>query len=378
VIAPKHRIGYIDGLRAVAVLLVAAFHSAKYSSLDPHGSLAAILRDGRRGVDLFFVLSGFCLSYPTLARLRRDGTVAFSVVRYAAHRIVRIIPPYWCAIAFLVLLALTLSRLGYAPAPGMPPSGLSLVDIVKQALFLDGGVQLLNGSFWTLPVEFRWYFLFPILLLVWIKSPRAYIPIIAAALAILATASVNRDAAFLSEFMLGIVAADIRVRRISFGWWIVPATAALIVLASLSGQNGSWSADFNPLWFPATFAFVVCAGNFAWAESLLSVRWLTAIGIASYSIYLVHEPIVGFAEALGVNAASAAALAILVGFAFWLVAERPFVETRVRARLILEFEQLFEKWLPRLGIPRSIAFADAPPPALPRFPGEEQRDHVRS
>src|SRR5690242_19069564 len=62
--SPRHRIAYVDGLRAVAVLLVVAFHAAKYSGMSPAGPMASLLRAGSHGVDLFFVLSGFCLSYP--------------------------------------------------------------------------------------------------------------------------------------------------------------------------------------------------------------------------------------------------------------------------------------------------------------------------
>ena len=74
-IVPKHRIGYIDGLRAVAVLSVVACHCASIYPADftQHPILWRTLLAGKHGVDLFFVLSGFCLAYPTLKRLREQG-----------------------------------------------------------------------------------------------------------------------------------------------------------------------------------------------------------------------------------------------------------------------------------------------------------------
>src|SRR6516164_4323804 len=92
------RIAYIDGLRALAVLLVVAHHIG-----EQYFPAVAAFGLGRHGVDLFFVLSGFCLSYPTLERLARDGSATFDVAEFAKRRLIRIIPPYWAAIAALAV-----------------------------------------------------------------------------------------------------------------------------------------------------------------------------------------------------------------------------------------------------------------------------------
>src|SRR6201999_2547770 len=66
--------------------------------------LGHVLIDGAHGVGLVFYFSGFCLAYPTLVRVRRDGIGAFDVARFAAHRIVRILPPYWLSFLVFALL----------------------------------------------------------------------------------------------------------------------------------------------------------------------------------------------------------------------------------------------------------------------------------
>ncbi|TAM76122.1 acyltransferase [bacterium] len=109
------RIKYIDGLRALAVLSVVVFHAAKYDPGITHASssLASfLLRQGCRGVDLFFVISGFCLAYPTLARLHERNEATLDIVRYSARRLARIVPPYYAAILLLLGLALLLRGLG--------------------------------------------------------------------------------------------------------------------------------------------------------------------------------------------------------------------------------------------------------------------------
>ena len=377
--SPRHRIAYVDGLRAVAVLLVVAFHTSKYSGMAPGGAVATLLRAGSHGVDLFFVLSGFCLSYPTLARLERDGCATFDVVRFAAHRIVRIVPPYYLAIAFFIAFALLLNA-AHVPLPGaMPQGAISPSDVAMQALFLDGAqVKLLNGSFWTLPVEFRWYFVFPIVLWVWTRSPKAFALIAAGAALLFVTRGANVDAFVLPAFMSGIVAAAIHIRQIRLGWW--PAAACIVLAGAAFATMGKteWTYDFNPFWYLAAFAFVVAAGSSARLSALLSLRVLTVVGFASYSIYLVHEPLIAFAQEHGLNPAAAAAIGLAAGFAFWAVAERPFVEGRVRKRLLSEFETTFGRWIPRAGLPRSFLASQDVDRASPNGDDGNQRDETLS
>ncbi|HKU82046.1 MAG TPA: acyltransferase [Candidatus Tumulicola sp.] len=352
------RVRHIDGLRAVAVLSVVAYHTAKDGPVHPTSVLGALLWNGRHGVDLFFVLSGFCLSYPSLAHLQREGLARFDVIRYAAHRVVRIVPPYWAAIVLLATFFAVAARFGYSGHE------VSLVDNLRWAAFIDSGVPL-NGSFWTLPVEFRWYFAFPILLLVWVRAPKAFIPMAVAWSLVLASWSVNRDAAYLPAFALGIVAASLAVSKVRIGWWVPALTAvaavAAIFLSVSAGTSGDFRrVDYDPLWFAVAFGLVLCSGAFAPMSRILSFRPLAVVGLASYSIYLVHEPIVTFVGWLGWGPVWAACIGIASGFAFWAVAERPFVSTSLRTRLVAEFEAVFGRWLPRVGITTSFELRRPP------------------
>lgn len=333
----RHRIGYIDGLRAVAVLSVVADHAWRVPL-------------GTAGVQLFFVLSGFCLSYPALAKLFTDGSAAFNVVGYAARRIVRIVPPYWIAIGLCIVMA----SLG-ASLPIWIPREVTPWDVIGQALFLDKDVNLLNRAFWTLTVEFRWYFIFPIALWLWTRSPRAFfVAMTALIVGAQATRLYTPDLEVLPAFMLGIVAASMHVSRNRLQNFALLAFPLLMAAAIM--KTGY---DHSPLLSFAMFAFVVAAGATPWMVRALSIKALTAIGLASYSIYLVHAPIMLLfgphpgAVAEGVVAAAG----VLGGFIFWFLAERPFVEMPIRARLVREFEQVFEKWFPRLGISPSMSLA---------------------
>src|SRR5215469_8375561 len=93
-----NRIRYIDGLRAVAVLSVVLYHAAGRQSANwPYWLHWSVLQ-GAHGVDLFFVLSGFCLSYPTIAAIAAGKHVTFSVDSFLSKRLIRIVPPYYASI----------------------------------------------------------------------------------------------------------------------------------------------------------------------------------------------------------------------------------------------------------------------------------------
>ncbi|HET9096161.1 MAG TPA: acyltransferase, partial [Candidatus Baltobacteraceae bacterium] len=293
--APEHRIRYVDGLRALAVLLVVAHHVMLHSPAlhtpVPFASWAHVMLEGSHGVDLFFVLSGFCLSYPLLQRLRTEHGARFEVSRYFAKRIVRIVPPYYAAVALLLLIPAT-------------HAGVTAADVVKQLLFFDWHTAFLNGSFWTLCVELRWYFFFPIALALWIRAPRAFWAVAGASVILYGATRVHApDVGTLLPFMLGIAAADLQIRGARVEKLAIPllplSVLGALVLeqsASMPSPYGAESAIFfvqtNPGWQLAAFALVLLAGRISALRAVLSRKPLVAVGVASYSIYLVHEPVV--------------------------------------------------------------------------------------
>ena len=378
---PNGRIAYIDGLRAVAVLLVLAHHVARHAphapAVFPFLSVQHALLDGAHGVDLFFVLSGFCLSYPFLQRLRTSGAGLFDLPRYFAKRAIRIVPPYYGAIAIFTAAAL-LSHQAVHP-----------LDVAKQALFVDWRTNFINGSFWTLAVEFRWYFLFPFAMLLWIRSWRWFALVaLASTLAYTFTRMHAVDVGTLLPFMLGIVAADWDIRgvRIPSLWMKCVLCFLLAVVlerfAAMPSPYGPDTAVFyvqtNAGWQLAMFAFVVAAGANGWLRSILSLKPLTAIGMASYSIYLVHEPIVDAVQRFSALPAAqsgwaAYTAAVAAGFAFWAVLERPWTTGALKAKSTGFLEPYIRRIFNVLELPHTITKrgAGALPPLSPYF-GQQQ------
>src|SRR5579885_1844736 len=339
---PK-RLPHLDGLRAIAVLSVVAEHAASYV-LDPHSVPGNILRAGMHGVDLFFVISGFCLSYPVIVSLYEKGRAEFDVSLFAARRLLRIIPPYYAAIALLVVF-LSARRIH-----------ISWPDVANQMFFLDwaGAAHMLNPSFWTLPIEFRWYFLFPIMLMLWTRSRRAFALTAIAAMLSTATRFWSQDILILPAFMLGIVAAHVFVFGHKWLRMALPASICLAVLGTFCTPM-SWDNCIHPAWQAAAFCFVVSAGAVPWLNKLVSNRLMTCIGTASYSIYLIHDPLLDFLARHGQNIILASGLSVGAGIVLWALVERPLVQsTVIRRRLLAEISDFIPKWLEIVGIKRTL------------------------
>jgi exopolysaccharide production protein ExoZ len=342
--ATRERLSYIDGLRAVAVTGVVFCHAAMGSTIKG----THLWLDGGHGVDLFFVISGFCLSYPTLQKFIFTGKSDFDVVRFATHRIVRILPPYYLATLLLLLVAALSWFLGGAFAPpGTSP--LHVQDIVSQVFFLDRGVRLASPPYWTLAVELRWYLLFPVMLALWIRAPRAFIAFaLICSVAYFFTRAHNLDIGALPAFMLGIVAADMSLRNHPLCKY-APQVAMAALVAALLIEPFNWTPDefgvdqhvliwqANPGWYLASFAAVIAAGKVMWFRRLLSFPLITLVGVGSYSIYLMHYPIVVAVEtAIGptVPAFFVSIVAALIGgLLFYFAAEQWFCHGVVRARI---------------------------------------------
>jgi peptidoglycan/LPS O-acetylase OafA/YrhL len=165
----------LTGLRGVAALWVMAFHlfgiaeprklilTPPFDFL-PSVNLTWLVTTGWLGVHIFYVLSAFLLSYPFLtAAISRQA--APSLRGYAIRRFMRILPAYYLQIGILFMCTFY----GLWPA-------FSALDGIKHLTMMHGTswsvAGAINGVFWTLPVEFLFYFLLPFLALILVNFAR--------------------------------------------------------------------------------------------------------------------------------------------------------------------------------------------------------------
>jgi peptidoglycan/LPS O-acetylase OafA/YrhL len=155
----KDRLGVLDGMRGVAVLLVLWYHIWEISWLPaPFMWLQWIPETGFIGVPLFFFLSGFVITFP-FVRAQVAGERLPTWGHFAWRRFIKIVPSYVLSIVIAYAIGYAaLERAGAAPWQ----------EIVTHLLFIHTWWQStygsINGVLWTLAIEVEFYLVFP---LVW-------------------------------------------------------------------------------------------------------------------------------------------------------------------------------------------------------------------
>ena len=176
----KDRVYGIESLRALAALGVFYCHIPGYSLTSAQRlpwKLPELLATGAHGVDLFIVISGFCLAMPVMVRGAHLPLRTFYV-----RRACRLLPPYYAALAFAAAIAMS-SLFARTVA-----TRASVGDVLQHVLLLQtwtpSGPGRINGSFWSIALEAHLYMLFPVILFAWRRWGAATVVSAAAALSI--------------------------------------------------------------------------------------------------------------------------------------------------------------------------------------------------
>jgi peptidoglycan/LPS O-acetylase OafA/YrhL len=300
------RVAGLDGLRGLCALYVLLFHCWAYTFRGfPRyrgPELLSWLGFGRLAVMMFLVLSGFSLAMSAA----RNGWRLGSLRRYARRRAWRILPAYWAALAFSLVIAWTVVR---QPHSAEPTSG----SVVVYTLLLQDliAAPTPNGAFWSISVEALLYGLLPLLVLLCRRiGPAAMLavvtlPVVVIGFAVFGGSPPHGDnwlaPHLVPAFAAGVVAAGVvaagdRFRRVPWGLLSVLAAAPVGVLVLHQGSR--WMVD-NYYWVdmaiaPAMtmFLLAVVSGRPAALTRLLESRPLKRLGSFSYSLYLIHLPIV--------------------------------------------------------------------------------------
>src|ERR1051326_4002318 len=155
---PKGTIAALDGVRAVAFLLVFAFHfnHAGVWSVGDNPFISAFLLVGNTGVTLFFVLSGFLLFLPYTQALLFEKDWPQPKIYYL-RRILRIFPAYFFSLFILVPFM--------QPSFIQPQNWGQLVPFLTFTMGFYNSSGLINGPYWTLAIEFQYYLILPLIAL---------------------------------------------------------------------------------------------------------------------------------------------------------------------------------------------------------------------
>lgn len=373
------RLHYLDGLRGLAALYVVLHHA--YYGLTSEmtlSHLAALLTYwlflGRSAVDIFIVLSGYCLMMP-VSRAGSDGLPS-GLAEFFRRRARRILPPYYAAMALALvgIVALpALHDLSHPDAlwnealPAFSP-GVIVSHLLLIHNFDPGWHSKIDYPMWSVATEWQIYFLFPLLLLPVRRRLGTTAAVLAAFLVGLVPLALffNRFSGvcphFLGLFALGMAASDLNFstrpglarwrERLPWGG-LAAALGSALVLVSLRHSDWFLFVAAKDIVVGAATAclLVFCtrhltraletdglpSGHAPLVLRLMESRAAVGLGAFSYSLYLVHAPVLAVCQSvlrplalsptvsLALMLGVAVPLALLCSYVFHLAFERPFL-----------------------------------------------------
>lgn len=323
---PKYRPD-IDGLRAIAVLSVVAFHA-----------FPTLITGGFVGVDVFFVISGFLISSIIFGSLEKNS---FSFVEFYSRRVNRIFPALllmlvatW-AFGWFSLLADEYTQLGKHMAGGA--AFVSNFILLGESSYFDNSAETkLLLHLWSLGIEEQFYLVWP--LMVWAAwkarvNALILIVLVGGISFTINVMSVHTDpvATFYSpqtrfwELLVGSLLAYVaRHKSMVSPGWRAASSPTVRNLQSLTGATlliAAFALTTKSHQFPGWLALlptigaalIISAGPFAWInKTVLSSRLLVWFGLISFPLYLWHWPLLSFAHILEGSTASPTTLSLAV------------------------------------------------------------------
>ena len=291
---------HLDGLRAVSVLAILMFH------LRPDW-----LPGGFLGVDVFFIISGFLITSLILDEVQKHGRIDFS--RFYIRRIKRLFPSFILVILLTIMSAYIFfdqqKFISVVKTAMVSIFGISNLYFYKTASYFDlSSIEKPLLHIWSLSVEEQFYFIWPLALFVtykfFLRSSKYFYVLIGILFLLTIYFNLNHPLATFYlpffrfyEFLVGAGLAlfpwkqgvFIKHARTCFFASLITLPIIFLMLDSTSLLPGPASFLFI---FPVVY--LITNGGIESKLNILNLRPFKYIGKRSYTIYLVHWPVVVF------------------------------------------------------------------------------------
>ena len=358
--APKYY-PFVEGIRGLAAFYVVLNHIwARFVAVAPPDTFPRwfhLLKFGHVAVAIFIVLSGFCLMLPIAPRAGLPLSPSF-----LKRRAWRILPAYFAAMLISLLLGMMVPAI-------LPPHSREWQSLLTHVLLVHNWTPrwsiAINGPFWSIALECQIYFLFALLLLP-IRRYAGRCGVLAVAAALVAIPMVLRldgtSPWFLLLFVQGMLAAEWVAHPPRLSHHTLRALAALLTLVCVAAELTIWRDNFPwprtpwqagalliglDLLLGSATAAVLIVGALAPPRpfALLCSRPVLWLGSFSYSLYLLHDPLLALGLhplASHINSAPLplfslvliSVLPVTLGLCwlFHLAFERPFLRSHNRVQ----------------------------------------------
>lgn len=345
------RYEFLDALRGIAILAVMLLHFGEHGgdSGDTliHERVWPVVQHGYLGVQLFFVISGYCITAAAYGASRKTNPVRHFMTR----RIRRILPPYWASLLLVTALGLLSVMIMNSPwdtmFPYTPGEWICNILLIQEPM----QARAANMVYWSLTIELQFYL---------VIAAGLFFPkykeqwLIAVTLLFMAADHLTRFQfagyvlSYWSQFLCGIIVFYVLTRQMQWTWTPLVLSTLLLIDVGLHARGYETIYQHSGRFvLPIKILFCMCcaAGLIALRPldekitRLRPVRVLTWFGLISYSLYLIHVP-VGMRvfnlthRLTGLNGlnwlwASIAATALCTGFGlvFFRLFEKPWLNS---------------------------------------------------
>ncbi len=360
---PTERLELVEGLRGVAALYVVLSHFVNI--VDPRflegkstapqwlQYVMAPFTHGHLAVAAFIVLSGFCLQLSLFNG--KDGRI-HDVKRFFQRRAWRILPAYYACLAFSVAVCVWVTQyqteLPYIQYVPVTRENL-LAHMFLVHNLSPAWMYKINGVLWSISIEAQLYLLFPLLVPLLFKVGRMGLllgaSLISSGLLLFLPVTTKLYPWYFPLFCLGMVAAHFAYRpNLRVG--IQPRLASVVLWLAILGVGLTASMKSilpSDILIGLAVACLIYLGAVApWLRipGIFGWRPWVQLGAFSYSLYLLHHPILqtlfvykpewakGDAMEMLYCMAVALPVALLASWAFSLVFERPFISKKAGSR----------------------------------------------
>ena len=319
------RFTLVDSLRGIAALLVAWHHIVWWGPFSETAETALpsfvlkIADNGMYGVQMFFVISGFVIAYS----IRGARITPSFLGNFALRRSIRLDPPYWTAMVSVLLLHFFGTLTGLLPSPFDAPPQVQ--QVLAHLLYLQDiiGYENLSLGFWTLCIEVQFYLLLVIFTGIAQRLPGsdaergasgANLLIMFLPLALASLFYFHLDRSYspwvvrqFGMFFLGSLVWWTLEGRLPV-WVLLAYCGAVLIRLYLEYHLGLTIALI-------TGVMIYVAGLTGHLQNWGSQSWLQFLGRVSYSLYLVHYPVMHVVENAGLSLTGNSATSAV----FWMV-----------------------------------------------------------
>jgi peptidoglycan/LPS O-acetylase OafA/YrhL len=364
---PPHRthITWLDSLRALAALYVMMSHIVVtvWPQINNFRGMTLVaagpFRYGHFAVGLFIVLSGFSLMLPVA---RGKGELKGGSWHFFGRRAKRILPTYYSALGLSLLLIHYFigKKTGTHWDVSLPVTSIGIWSHLLMLQDIFSGPQI-NHALWSISVEWRIYFLFPLLVLSFkqwgdLKTSLGMLIISVFMLALLQhTILIGITPAYYALFTFGMLSCQVCyghsqrlcILRDHLPWGVIASLLALVFMILLY----KWRLDHSAV---CLYVMDILNGMLAsviliwfgkpdanYMREWLSWKPLAFVGTFAYSVYLIHAPLIQIVWQFGIRPFHKEPLVsyifmvfvgipLIIGtsYVFFLAFERPFLNTK--------------------------------------------------